>query len=404
MRFAVVDLGGSFIKSALADARTAELEHVVRTPFPPFLEGGEPSVREVDLPTIRRVFDAHVQRLLRYEPSALWISSQMHGVALGDRYVSWQDQRSLSGAYEEFRSRVADPQRIGNELGPGHAATVLFAIGRSDTVRRTPLPLPNALIGSATADETLAASFGVYDLRRRAWDDVLLEALGLDDVEWPRVTRWNQVVGEYRGLPVYSPIGDQQAALLGAGLTAGELSINIGTGSQVSILTETFTAGGFKLRPFIGDRYLATITHIPAGRALNILQHAVHVPWPDIDAAVDALASTDLVIDLSFYPSAFGQRGRIQNIREGNLTPAHLFLAAYENMAGNYAEAARRLVPNGEWGSLVLSGGLAHKSRRLRTLIADRLKREYRLSSGEDETLTGLARLATAALVSTKTE
>jgi hypothetical protein len=51
-----------------------------------------------------------------------------------------------------------------------------------------------------------------------------------------------------------------------------------------------------------------------------------------------------------------------------------------------------------------LSGGLAHKSRRLRTLIAEKLQRDFRLSSGEDETLTGLARLATAALVSQKNE
>jgi sugar (pentulose or hexulose) kinase len=385
MRFAVIDLGGSFIKSALAGG--AELEHVQRTPFPPFLD--HPTKREIALDAIARVFDAHVGRLLRFQPQALFVSTQMHGFVLGDRFISWQDQRALDGAFEELQSRIDDPDRIGRELGPGHAATVLFAM-RPDA--GTPLPLPNALIGSDTADETLAHSFGVYDIRKRTWDQALLDAFELRHLAWPRVTRWNEIIGTYRDLPVYSPVGDQQAALLGAGLQAGELSLNIGTGSQVSVLLDELRSGDFKVRPFFGDRFLATVTHIPAGRALNRLQRTINTPWSDIDAAVDALDATDLVVELSFY------RGRIDNIRESNFTAGHLFLAAYENMATNYLAAALRLHPDHDWGTLVLSGGLAHKAARLRKLVSSRLQRNYRLSVSEDETLAGLARLGMAAL------
>ena len=375
MRCAVIDLGGSFIKSALAEGAT--LSHVHRTPFPPFLP--HDTHREVELSAIAREFETHVERLLPLAPRALFISTQMHGFVLGDRFVSWQDQRSLNGAFDEFKTRIGDARRFGNELGPGHAATVLFAMKARGAM---PLPLPNALIGSNTADETLAHSFGAYDLEKRDWDRALL------DVEWPRVTRWNEIVGDYKNLPVYSPIGDQQAALLGANLQPGELSLNIGTGSQVSVLVDEFRSGDFKLRPFIDENYLATITHIPAGRVLNYLQKAINTPWPEIDKAVDRLEKTDLIVELSFY------NGRIENIRESNFTAGHLFLAAYENMAANYLAAAQRLFPNGDWGPLVLSGGLAHKAARLRTLIAGKLNRDYRLSGSEDETLSGLARLA----------
>lgn len=125
MRFAAIDLGGSFIKSALADAET--LEHVHRTPFPAFLEGLDPSFREVSLPSIAAAFDEHVERLLPYRPEALFISTQMHGFVLGERYISWQDQRSLASHFDELKARIEDPVRIGNEIGPGHAATVLFS-------------------------------------------------------------------------------------------------------------------------------------------------------------------------------------------------------------------------------------------------------------------------------------
>src|SRR5437764_13292540 len=102
--------------------------------------------------------------------------------------------------------------------------------------------------------------------------------------------------------------------------------------------------------------------------------------WEGIDAAVEAVQSTDQSVDLSFFPGASDRRGRIENIHEGNFTPGHLVLAAYENMAGNYAKAAAMLFPSGDWGLLALSGGLAHRATRLRQLISERLQRSYRLS------------------------
>jgi sugar (pentulose or hexulose) kinase len=253
------------------------------------------------------------------------------------------------------------------------------------------------------ADETLAASFGVYDVGRGRWHEGLLAAAGLDRLTWPRVTRWNEVAGEIvrgsRRIPVYSPVGDQQAALAGALLGESELSVNIGTGSQVSVVARTFGDGPGKVRPYFDGRYLQTVTHIPAGRALNVLVRMltrdeaaeIDALWHEVESALETLESTDLVVDLSFFPSAFGQRGGISNIHERNLTAGHLFLAAFQNMASNYAAAAEILRPGNEWSSLALSGGIAHRSRRLREIVAARLGCPYRLSPAPEETLTGLA-------------
>jgi len=304
----------------------------------------------------------------------------------------------MEGSFDEFRSRISagDRARIGNEIGPGHAASVLFAM-RAE--RLMPVPLPNALIGSLTAEPTLAASFGVFDVQAGEWHRDLIAALGLDRVDWPRITRWSEAVAGFEGIPIYAPIGDQQAAVRGVSLAENELSINIGTGSQVSVLSDTFRTGSFKVRPYFDGLYLETVTHLPAGRALNVLLRMLgRHSWDGIDEAVDELVKTDVAVDLSFYPSAFGSRGRIENLTETNATIGHIFLAAFESMAANYATAARMLFPGEEWGSLVLSGGLAHKSARLRALIANALARDTRLSANTEETLLGLAALAREAL------
>lgn len=403
MRFAAIDLGGSFVKSAVIDTAGGPLQHVRRDPFPPFLTGLDPSFREVALPAIAEVFFAHLDRLIELEPGCrgIFVSTQMHGFALVDasgraasNFISWQDQRA---DFRDFDSRLSPEDRecIGNETGAGHAATVLFASAHRNLI---PLPLPNALFttgghAEAAADITLAASFGVLDVRAGTWHSGLLAKLGLDRFTWPRVTRWNEVIGRYRNLPIYSPVGDQQAALLGAELR-GELSINIGTGSQVSALADTFRSGPFKVRPWFDGRFLRTVTHLPAGRALNALVRMTRTSWDEIDRAVDALATTDLAVDLSFFHDFAGRRGSITNIHERNFTPGDLFLAAYANMAANYAAAAERLFPRRDWGPLVLSGGLAHRAARLRALIAQRLERDVRLSASEDETLDGLRALA----------
>ena len=66
-------------------------------------------------------------------------------------------------------------------------------------------------------------------------------------------------------------MGDHQAALAGAFLGERELSLNISTGSQASLFTPTWQPGNYQTRPFFDGRFLNTITHIPAGRALNVL-------------------------------------------------------------------------------------------------------------------------------------
>jgi hypothetical protein len=204
-----------------------------------------------------------------------------------------------------------------------------------------------------------------------------------------------------RKVPCFPSIGDQQCALLGAALAPGELSLNIATGSQVSLLRPALTFGDYQVRPFFDGGWLNTITHIPAGRALELLvallcelaeSQGVQAPdpWGAIARAVDATPETDLTIDLAFFASALGDRGAIGNIHERNLSAGHLFRAAFERMADTYATCARRLAPDGDWQQLVFSGGLAQNLTALRESIVRRFSARHRVCITPEDTLQGL--------------
>jgi len=429
MYLIALDIGSSFIKAGLLDLQLKQIRHVQRVPFPPFIQNIDPVFREVDPLAIVTQARKQIHRLLDCEPgcSGILMCSQMHGMVLMDKsqqplsnFISWQDQRSLlplpngHGTYFDFLSdqlTLEEKRELGNEMRPGYAITNLFWMVQNNKFqdiggdgRVTPSSLPDFVAshisGSAPCIEpSLAAAHGAYDLKRGQWHASVLGKLGLSGLNWPKIVPTGSVAyhaaEKGKAIPIYTPIGDQQCALAGAFLKDGELSINISTGSQISRISGQVEPGNFQVRPFFDGHYLNTITHIPAGRALNALVGLVAGsspnPWGAISQAVESVDKTDLKVDLSFFPCTTGSRGGITNISEGNLTIGHLFYAAYQDMAEKYASLAQRLSPiEKPWSSIVFSGGLAQKNTLLRNLICRKFNLPHRLSECSEDTILGL--------------
>lgn len=184
----------------------------------------------------------------------------------------------------------------------------------------------------------------------------------------------------------------------------GELSLNISTGSQVSQRTAAWRPGAFQSRRYFFGDWLNTVTHLPAGRSLNVLIDlltelaaaegiVLRDPWGSLMRKVADAADSDLDVDLSFFAGPLGDRGRIDGITTANLTAGGLFHAAFRSMADNYARCAEWLDPDGSATSVVLSGGLTKSAPVLRRMIAERFDRPLREADAE-ETLLGLLRLA----------
>ncbi len=436
MSFIGIDLGTSFIKGAVLDLETCQLRHIHRQPFPPQLPDRNPLLCEFNPDEIISAFLSVLETLLAAAPdcSGIVMCTQMHGMVLMNELgnalspcMTWRDQRSTMphpsepGTYFDVMTRRIGGGQVvslGNELRPGTPSSFLFWLAESGGLGAglTPVSIPDFVLSKLTGsppgvEATNGMAYGLLNLETLDWHHDVIEALGLSRLRWPVVRKHGEVVGHLsvggKTVPCYTPVGDYQCALLGALLAEDELSLNISTGSQVSRLTSALKMGDYQSRPYFEGKFLNTFTHIPAGRALDVLvdlagelaraqQGGCEDPWPYIGQEALKLDETDLRVDLNFFSSPFGDRGGVSNIQQRNLTLGHLFRAAFNNMTDRYDRCAQRIWPEQAWQRLVFSGGLIARVESLRQVIQKRFKSEYRMAPFAEDTLTGLLILAQA--------
>ncbi len=431
-----LDLGSSTIKGAVLDLATRQVEAKVSEPFPEPIAGLPDRFFEVAPDRVVDAVERVVTQLLETEPdvTAIFSCGQMGGVILTDpstgrpltNYLSWRDQRTLAdhprggNFLDEMQRRWSRNEfvELGSELKPGSATSLLFWLSEHGL-------LPNGAVPSGLGDFVFAnlcrtvpqmeptQAIGLLDLPRGTWHHAAFTPLGLDRLAWPALAdvsrplgTWN--IGGHR-LQCYPVLGDQQCALRGSGLQVGDLSLNISTGGQVSRLTDTLELGNYQSRAFFDGRYLNTITHLPAGRSLNVLLRLLtelartedielHDPWGSINQTLAPSDGGGLACDLAFFSGPMGDTGSISGITVDNLTIGNLFHAAFVNLADNFAQCAERVFPQRDWQRIVLSGGLTQGVPRLREMIQSRLAGPVNESIATEETLLGLSDVARAVL------
>ena len=213
----------------------------------------------------------------RLEPLAgpcdgILFSTQMHGLILTDErgrprsnLLTWLDQRvtlphpSGKGSYfDVLMSRLsADELRElgGTELRPGLPAGSLFWMvetgklpnGKGPSGKLMPVGLGDfvaaRLAGVRPVTEVSNAhAHGAMNILTSAWHRGVIERLGLGELAWPEIRPQGSVIGHLelagRQVPLFTPVGDFQAAAVGALLEPDELWLNISTGSQVSLTAQ----------------------------------------------------------------------------------------------------------------------------------------------------------------------
>ena len=432
MSFIGIDLGASFIKAAWLNTDKNLVEDVIREPFPPFLSSLASGRKEVETGEILQVVQKLLKKFLedRGGCDGLLLCGQMHGFVLmsPDRkkfnnFISWQDTRCLSPSdasdsfFSQTEKRLGSPliSALGNELRPGLPLTTLFTLKLAGQLPAgwMPVALPDFVAAQVTGSPAVthasnAAAHGLLNVASGEWSEEARQRLGLEEVPLPTIKQFNEPTGTIKfkesSFPVYTPVGDQQAALLGSGLLSREVSLNIATGSQVSCISSSSVHGNWQLRPYFGGKWLRTVTHLPAGRALNKITSLLgelatdqgtplRKPWENISKLAARANPKKLHVELSFFPSSVGREGAFEHITEEELNVGSIFRAAFRSMAGNYLSAARTVAPEG-WSKLVFSGGLAMKSRILREEITDRFGCPHRLSDQPEDALAGLLVMA----------
>jgi sugar (pentulose or hexulose) kinase len=439
MKCLALDIGSSNVKGAVLDVERRVLSHIVSRPFPDPVRGLPPSWFEVDHRAVEAAARDIINTLLGAAPDArrLYCSGQMGGLVLVDErgrplsnYLSWRDQRSLATESDghtllaRVRAQIGDVlfEALGRELQPGSTTTLLFWLNEHGL-------LPGGAVPVSIGDYVLGAlcgcvprmhvthAIGMLDLEALDWHHGAFNRLGLGHVPLPRLIRGIDCVGSFKNagqlIECYGVYGDQQCALAGAGLQQGELSINVSTGSQVSRRTSTLSRGNVQSRAYFFGDLLQTITHLPAGRSLNVLLDLVTEvaaaagsptsdPWHVINrltGEVDRAKASkpELQVDLSFFAGPLGTTGNISGITTDNLSVGRLFDSAFYAMADNYDRCASWLDPERSWSQIVLSGTLARVGSRLREYLNERFPVPMR-DSNEEETLLGLLELASTSI------
>ncbi|MCA9066479.1 MAG: hypothetical protein KDA96_25600 [Planctomycetaceae bacterium] len=430
MRVLGLDVGSSSIKGAILDTVSGEIAHFVSRPFPAPVRSSTAGAFEVAPVAVEQGVCAVVRQLLTLAPEArsLFVSGQMGGTVLVDsagayrsNYVSWRDQRATvrpeTGAtrLEEIRERWNQDvmASLGNELQPGSSSTICYCLQQTSGIPNDAIPVSIAdavlgrLCGSAPRMHVTHA-IGMVNLFTLDWHREAYALLGLEELTFPGLIHDLAPCGDWsidnQTLAVYGTYGDQQCALRGAGLQPNEMSINVSTGSQVSMRTAEYSAGRYQGRCYFGGDVLKTMTHLPAGRSLNVLVDlltelataegvTLQNVWQTIASRSDAAESTGLEVDLAFFSGPLGSTGSITGITTENLTVGQLFRAAFLAMAQNYRRCADWLDPDGTWDSVVICGGMTRTIPLLRQRIQELFPQPLRETVG-DETMLGLLEIA----------
>lgn len=428
-----LDVGSSSVKGAVLDLESGEVRSIVRQPFPAPLTGLPAGYFEVDPQSILHAVRDVIDGLLSQAPDAgaIFFAGQMGGTILVDQtgrpltnYLSWRDQRTLAlrpaggTTLDALKSRWADNElaELGNELQPGSTSSLLFWLAQENLLPDQAIPATVADFVIGQLCQTLPQmdpthAIGLLDLGAGTWHRSAFEKLGLERVCWPQLADYRVAVGSLpfqgRDIPCHASFGDQQCALKGVALTRDELSLNISTGSQVSQRTATFQPGPYQSRFFFDGDYLNTITHLPAGRSLNVLVDlltelaqaeglTVTRPWETIAQRAAEAQGGGLNMNLAFFAGPLGHTGSLSGITTENLSLGNVFHAAFSNMADNYLVCADRLNPQRGGRPLAISGGLTRSVPVLRQLILERFGVPIRESAEAEETLIGLLEIGRA--------
>ncbi|MDR2304859.1 MAG: hypothetical protein LBE10_09770 [Treponema sp.] len=439
-----IDAGSSFVKAALLDPGSGAVREGRSIPAPDFLDAGNfssgkaplsySSRREISVDVLAETVQALIGAYAEKFPiEGILFSVQMHGFELYSpcdgravtNYVTWQDRRAFGsgGGTAAKISEIAggELRRNGVILNNSHSLSPLVHFLEEE---KPAGPLAFALLGDALIRRltgqvipihpTEAASTGMYDLEGRDWNRRLSDVLSLGKIEFPPVAEKREPAAYFRPakgkeIPMYLPVGDHQAAILGSGATAGSMVINIGTGGQICWVDNGLVFGPYETRPFFSGLSLRTLSDLPSGRSLSAL---VDFFWDigknvfDLEGEdsrefrekINALAEKAVeaggklpAMDMNFFDR---EGGAIRGITADKLSAGNLTAAAYTAMADAAFDGYKRLEPGGaKPASLIGAGGVLLRTPLLRGMISRRFGMPLRSALHPEDVMYGLLKL-----------
>ncbi len=333
---------------------------------------------------------------------AIGLTGQMHGILCLD-----ETGRVISPLYtwqNGFGARKTGAETIGEKatrlsgqsVPTGYGLLTLFALrelglfpAKTAKIATVADALAARLCGLpfAPMHPSNAASLGFFNTEKNAFAEKEISLLGIPLSLLPPVADGFLTVGEYRGIPVSLAIGDNQASIL-ASLRAEEdqVLLNVGTGSQVSIVAKQVLPadGGVEVRPYFDGKFVCSGAALCGGRAYAILADFVsgvlsafgHTDGKkEIYDTLSTLASEEekhpLAVDTRFSGTRQSPDicGMIGGIRPDNFDVAHLSRGVLRGIIRELHDFYRAM--DQKKTIAVLSGNAMRKTAALRELAGE---------------------------------
>ena len=291
MKLMGIDIGTTTVSVVMVDAETGNLlarETVEHGSFLP----GRPEQKIQDP---ERIYEIVLELLAKMQkenglPDGIGFTGQMHGMLYVDAsgramspLYTWQD-RSGEIPLDDGRTCVEILQGVG-AAASGYGVVTHFYLQKEgkipkDAVKMTTISdyIAMRLCGNTVPviGLDMAASWGCFDLEKQEFLYKALEKAGVDISYLPEVKKGHCLIGKTGdGVPVMGSIGDNQASLFGSVRDLqNTVLLNVGTGSQISFVTEDFVkcGGSVELRPCTESSYILVGASLCGGRAYAMLE------------------------------------------------------------------------------------------------------------------------------------
>lgn len=268
MKTLFIDIGSSSIKWAedyTVDSPNGVL-NVQSIPFPKAFNDVFPYF-EV---SIEKIINIIINIIEGAMPEKLFISAQMHGYVLTDgegcnitQYISWQDQRARLVQYPYKISK-----EHGVDLKPNLPRASIYAMSKlqPDIFARA---REFFTLGSYVAHTLTGRNIThISDAAPSGFYNVITDSADAYDLKLPKSVKDIEVAGEYKGIKVFTPVGDQQASILGTESEKDSYILNLGTAGQLCTVNDNFITGDYESRPYFFGRTLCTVTGLMGGKAI----------------------------------------------------------------------------------------------------------------------------------------
>ena len=424
-----LDIGTTTISAVVLDSEAGVLD--VLTESNDSFQNGPAYARIQDPVRIREIAMASVQKLLERHPdlTAVGVTGQMHGILYVDSQgqpvsplYTWQDNRGQE-VREDGRTWAQWMTDVtGYEMATGygmvtHAYNLCHNLVPPEAAAFCTIADYLAMVLSGqnrpVIDATNAASLGAYDCRRGMFDTVALKRAGVGPELLPVIAS-NPLLGTGPvGIPVTVGIGDNQASFLGAtGGATDAVLINMGTGGQISVYTDTYlTTESMETRPFPDGGWLLVGASLAGGRSYALLEQffrqVVAMVQGTSDSVYESMSRAldhagpvenipDVITTFMGTRKDPSRRGAISGLGPDNFTPLHLMYGVMHGMAKElYTMYRSYLDASGATPTRMIgSGNGLQKNRQLCRIFEETFGYPLTLSTNQEEAACGAARFA----------